>query len=431
MDVIKHIKRKNIFNRIYFATIVLFLIGVLVGCSKNNPIEPETTAKVAGKVFDESETRMGIKDASVRLVNIGFDGSEETISTDDEKTDSEGKFILETNFNGISNLLVKANKDGREWRGILTANIQPGIAIYMQPLTNVTTVSADLYMTALNSNISLPFTQIRILIDAEIAAILDSNKNYNADVITAVKTGFDTEEEIMLRPEIGGTTSQWQQILDAKNAAQSALDRDLYFARTENTEQIAFHNYICYEIDAYVDAGMQTETFSKVLEASLRSFLKKIEGLNSRLYFDLLKRSSEIRARTINVAVQSQFQKLGADPSIINKVIYTGEDFENHLRNVQSEIEILNEFENYQNEVLEYFIKVLGVNGNSIPAIEENISTLRNDLKTEVNKSADQGEIINAYVSFYTQVKNLVEQQTNSGNKDATAELLILVNMYF
>lgn len=424
------LKRNNIFDKIVFSVIVLFFIVILVGCSKNAPVETEeVTAKVAGKLHDDSE----LSGTSVKLLKITTSGNTETVSLEDVYPNSDGNFILETYLDGESNLLVQAGNDNRKWRGILTAPVKPGIAVYSQPLGNITTVSADLYMKALETGKNMEYTQIRLFIDEDIAGILDSNSELMNDVLNAISTEYDAERETMLRTEIGGTASQWQQIIVAKSAAQTAYDRDLYYALTENAQQAALYNYLYTVSDAYVDVGLHSETFSKVLEASIRAFLKEIEGINSRLEFDFSRRTSEIRAKVLNASILSEFQKLGADPSMINNVIYAGERLQENLEGIQTTEGIADEFNGYRDQIFEDLLKVLGVDGDSIQTCQASIEVYRTALISEVANSTDTDGIISAYITFYTNIINLVTQQLNSGTvqEDASAEVLILLNMYF
>ncbi len=298
---------------------------------------------------------------------------------------------------------------------------------------SVTTVSTDLYTRAHKTGINLDYTQIRILVKNETAGIIDGNEELINKVVEAVNMGFIAEKETMLKPEIGGTTSQWQQIIVAKNAAQTALDRDLYYAFSENAKQAALYSYLCSVSDAYVDVGLQSETFSKVLEASIRTFLREIEGINSRLEFEFISRTSEIRARILNASVLSQFQKLGADPSLIDKVINVGVSLQKNLEGLRSAEDIANEFTGYRNLVLGYLVKVLGIYGNNIQAFQENIAGFKITLISEINQSRNSEGVINAYISFFGKIKNLVAQQLSpeSVETDAAAEVLNLLNMYF
>lgn len=423
------LKQNNIYYKILFSTIVLFFIGALVGCSKSVSVDTdEVTAKVAGKIQDGS----GITGISVRLLRLNNSGNSEIVSLEDVFTNSDGKFILETNLDGESNLLVQADNNNNGWRGILSAAVKPGIAVYSQPLNSATTISTDLYIGALESGRNLDYTQIRLFIDKEIAGILDSNRELMNSIISAISTESDAEKETMLRAEIGGTTSQWQQIIVAKIAAQTAFDRDLYYALSENARQAALYSYLYSISDAYVDVGLQSETFSKVLEASIRAFLKEIEGINSRLEFEFSRRTSEIRAKALNASILSEFQKLGADPSMINEVIYAGETLQENLEDIQSTEGIANEFAGYRDQILGNLLKVLGVYGDTIQTYQGSIQDYKTALISDVANSSDAAGIISAYINFYSSVKNLVKQQ-NSGTvqQDAAAEVLILLNMYF
>ena len=423
--------RKNIYSKIFFSIIVLFFIVALAGCSNDMPVETEeVTAKVAGRIQDGTD----INGTQVELIKLEPSGMTKTVSLEDVFTNSDGKFILETNLDGESNLLIQANKNSEQWRGIITAKVKPGIAVYSQPLGSISNVCADLYTISLESGKNIEYTQFRILINQDAAEVLENNLEQLNVISDAVAVESDAEEETFLRPEIGGTTSQWQQILVAKTAAQTVLDRDLYYALSERAQQSAINNYLSSVSDAYVVVGLQSDTFSKVLEASVRAFLKEVNGnSSSRLGFEFLRSTAVIRAKTMNVAVLLEFQKLGADPSLIASVIYAGENLQERLNDIQSSEEIANEFAGYRDQCLENLIKVLGVYGDNIDTFQADIENFKINLITDIENSSDPGEIINAYISFYGKIKNLVGQQFSSQDvvQNAAAEVLILLNMYF
>lgn len=424
------LEKKNIYNKVLLSTFVLFFIGTLVGCSKETPVQTEEiTARVAGRVQNDA----GLKGILVHLAKVNTSGTTETVSLEDGYTNSEGKFILETNLAGANNLLIEADNGVKKWRGIITAEVIPGITIYTQPLSSTTTLSVDLFQIALESGDFPDYTQIRLFMDEDIAELLDDQTDLMKVISNAMSLEFDAEKETMLRSEIGGTTSEWQQINVARIVAQTALDRDLYYALSESAEKAAVYNYLGSISEAYVDVGMQSDTFSKVLEASFRTFLKEIEGINSRLEFEFIRRTSWIRARVLNAAVLSEFQKLGADPSILASVIAAGENLENNLEETQSSEDIANEFTVYRDLCQESLIKVLGVNGSSIQNFQSNIDDYKIMLISDVENSNESGEIISAYMNFYGSIRNLVGYHLNSGNvvQNAAAEVLILINMYF
>lgn len=426
----ERLEKKNIYNKVVLSTFVLFFIGTLAGCSKETSVQTEEiTAKVAGRVQGDSL----LEGIHVRLAKTNTLGTIETVSLEDGYTDSEGKFILETNLSEARNLLIEAENGIKKWRGIMTAGVIPGITMYTQPLNTATTVSADLFQIALESGINPDYIQIRLLMNEEIAEILANETDLKKNISDAITLEFNSEKETMLRSEIGGTTSQWQQINVARIAAQTALDRDLYYSISESTEKTAIYSYLGSVSEAYVEVGLKSSTFSKVLETSVRTFLKDIDGINSRLEFEFKRRTSRIRARVINVAVSSEFQKLGADPSMLASVIKTGEDLEDNLEDSQSTEEITNEFTEYRDHCRENLIKVLGINGNSIRTFQENIDGYKITLISDIENSIESSEIISAYMNFYGSIRNLVEQHLNSGNvvQNAAAEVLILINMDF
>lgn len=430
-------KRKNLFEKICVELIVLFFIEFLIGCNSNDIEQPESvTSKVIGKISNDTASGTinlsELGNLSVKLIRIKANGEEETVSTGDPVTDSRGKFVLETALDGVSNLLVKAGKDNFELRGVVTSKVKSGIAVYLQPLNSATTVSADIYKLLFPSDNSIGFNRIMIMIDEGIASAMVSNDGLINKVADALKSELDAERNCFLRPEIGGTASQWDQIMNAGVAAQSAFDRDLYFADSESANEIAFRNYLNSISDSYIEEGLQPVIYSEVTEASVRILLKAVEGIGPRLNFELIKRSSEIRARAINIAVQYEFQKLEADPSLINKVIYFGDELENSLRDLQLQNDIEDAFINYKEHQTENLINALGISGVSVPEIDDSIAVYKNVLKSEVENGNDDS-IITAYINFYENISQLVKRQINTENinQSAIIDVLILLNMYF
>lgn len=435
MIEIDTVRKKNIYSKFSITLVVLFFIGFLYGCDSDESVDADiVTAKVVGKVSDESVSGdNNLQNALVKLVRMDAQGEEEIVSLSEAVTDTQGKFVLETYLDGVNHLFIKADKNNAELRGILASKVRQGIAVYMQPLNQVTTISADLFKSILISNNNPDYTGIRILIDEEIASTLDSNRSLIDNTAAAFETGYQAEEETFLRPEIGGTTSQWEYILGTKVNAQSALDRDLYYSASVSSRQKAYQNYLGAVANAYVDSGLQFVTFSKVLEVSTRVFLKEIEKINSRLNFEFVRRTSEIRAGVLNIAVQYEFERLGADPSAINEIINAGEELENSIPNMQSQSEISGAYTNYKDTVIENLKEILGGNGTVIDAIEENIMNYKNELISIVDNSNDQSAVIDAYLNFYGKITSLVQQQigTESVLQYAANNILILVNMYY
>ncbi len=435
MNEFDTVRKKNIYSEFSITLVVLFFIGILYGCNSDESVDPDTTtAKVVGKVSAESVSEDdSIQNTLVKLIRMDAQGKEETVSLRDVVPDAQGKFVLETYLDGVNHLFIKADKNNTELRGILGSKVRQGIAVYMQPLNQVTTISADLFKSILISNGNPDYTGIQILIDEEIASTLDSNRSLINNTAAAFQTGYQAEEATFLRQEIGGTTSQWEYILSTKVNAQSALDRDLYYAASVSSRQKAYQNYLGAVADAYADSGLQFATFSKVLEVSTRVFLKEIKKIDSRLNFEFVRRTSEIRAGVLNTAVQYEFERLGADPSVINEIIYAGEELENSISYMQNENEISDAYANYKDTVIDNLKEFLGGNGMVIDAIEENIMNYKNELISIVDNSNDQTAVIDAYMNFYGDITNLVLQQISADGilKYAANNILILVNLYY
>jgi hypothetical protein len=420
------------------------LITFFQGCTDHHFLDVDNTpSKVEGRVTGDSgygkmaKLNSGVEGATVLLARIKADGSLETISNQDVQTDANGKFILETDVDGESNLVAVAAKGNNVWKAIVTSEVRSGLRVYCQPLNYETTAETDVYIESETSgNKALTYTEISNSITAEAAAYIMNNSPVIEKVSASLETQSEVSASAFTNSSIGGTIDQWHAITGAMVSAQATLERDLHFAITQNSIDAAFESYSESFINAFVSAGFSEEVFVKVFEISNSVFLKAIVNLSSEAKFEFEKRIAELRAKAIDVSVQAKFALLNASQEGIDSVINAGKSLKTSISTAATTFEIVSAFDKYHSSVRDQLESALGVHGSLIAVIESNVAGFNSTLESSVASAASTQDIINAYINFYSQVNTEVNTILSSSEASevqiySTTEILILINIYF
>jgi hypothetical protein len=426
------------------AVILVILITHFQACTDPNFLDVENNpSKIEGRVTGDSgfgkltKLNSGIEGATVTLARIKADGSLETVSKQSVQTDANGKFVLETDVDGEANLVAVATKGSAVWKAVVTSQVRSGIRVYCQPLNDETTAETDVYIESETmGNKVLTYAEVSNSITAEAAAYIKNNLPVIKQVSASLETQSEVSASAFTSTTIGGTVDQWHSITDAMISAQATLERDLHFALTQTSIDAAFESYSESFINAFINAGFSDEIFVKVFEVSNSVFLKEIVNLSSDARFEFEKRIAELRAKAIDVSVQSKFVLLNASQVQINAIINAGKSLQASIGTAATSSEIVNAFDNYHSFVIDQLQTALGVHGSLISSIELSIEGFKSTLKSSVVSAVSIQDIINAYMNFYSQVSAEVNTVlSNSGAVQgqiySTTEILILVNIYF
>ncbi len=430
-------------NKKRFNLLLGFVLVVLLlnGCVKENPTEAGgQTAKVEGRVVEssglakESGSEIGVNEAAVTLSRINNDGSTVTVSLFEVKTDKDGIFTVETDVDGESNLVVVAVKDNKKWKAVVSSEVKTGITVYSQPLTEETTTEAEIFIKSRTNGLKVSYPDIANYISVKAASEISGNNNLVDNIITAFENEESAKSKAIINSAIGGTSEEWENIKNLKLAAQALLERDLYFAETESAKQTAFEKYFQAVVTAYINTGLSAEVFCKVFEISYRSYIKAIAEFNSEIKFELIKKISEIRARAINYAMQMKMSELDVDQSQMNLTASTGLNLINSVKNSADFSDIKNSFDEYHSKILGQLKNSLGIYGSIILTLDGNVLLLQANLEASVESANSIDDLLNAYFSFFTKVKNEVKMNITNGNQvqvNIAIQFLTLLNMIY
>ncbi len=428
----------NFTNNLSLFIPILFA-AFLIGCN-NNPSGPSNApARVQGKVTGSSSmnkiektnaVQNNIQGATVILSEVKSDGSLETVSNAAVQTDANGNFIIETNLDGVSDLIVVATKDSSQWKAIVSAEVKSGITVNTQPVDDESTAQADVYVKAKSENDNeVTSTIIQNYINSKIAAEIKGNSGLEIQAASALNAEAQAEAQTASSSSFNVSQSQWQQIMNSQAEANAQLETDLNNS-SSLSEDNSYETYYQNLAAAYTKAGLTVDTYGKILEISHEVFLNAASKLNSQLAFDFEQSAAVIRAKVISYAVQSKFGELGASSVEIQDIMNSSAALNSSIANAGSSSDIDNAFSVFHDKILSALKIVFNSSSNNVVMIDSSVAALKAELRSSISANDSIDLLISAYSKFYLKVFNAVSAMMSSTNNNqikSTSDTFILL----
>ena len=431
-----------------FTFLIILTAGLILisGCGKNNPTAPAgTPATVEGRVngnggyqrMAKSSAVSGIGGAMVLLAEIQVDGSLQTVSSGSITTDADGKFALETNLDGVKNLVVVASKDSEKWEAVVTSEVKSGSVVYSQPLNDETTSETEIYLTAkANGDNIIGYDEIAAYIDSAIAAQIKTDHSLIGSVEASIQTSVDAQQKAYIVGGINISSTDEAKIEAAKADAKASLDRNLYFSSDQTSIDAAFNAYNKDILNAYLNAGVSAVTLVKVLEISQCAFVNYVDhsAINLKAKFELNQNSAERKSELLNLAVQSEFSENAGSQDQLNGLINAGSRLISAVEEASDTAEINAAFNAYRSDLSDVLTVTLGLDPGTFSALQSIVTDLKSSLYTSIGTTSSADAIVAAYISFYSGVSNAVTGSVNSPDSSKAkliADAFIMLNTEF
>ncbi len=426
--------------------ITIFASIFLASCSKDNPIEPDSSAaKVAGRIsssgglqktISSSFAQDGVQGATVMLAQVQADGSLKTVSTQNIQTDAAGKFVVETNLNGASNLVVVATKGATEWKAIVSSKVQSGSTVYAPPLSAESTEEANVYVKLVSQGHAGDFDEadLKLLLNSQAAVFIHGNSQAQADFINAFQASVQATIQASSNSYFGFSSSQIQMMMHSKADAEAGFDTDLYNSSdTDADNENCRNNYEGNILNAY--AGANAYTYAELMRIGVTTFINASASMNSNLRLAIAKSFYTRYAFVLNFAMKQQFQAAGATDTQINSVSSAGSVLYASIKNSTDLNQIASAFVQYRSAVKTQIQVTLSSYASIIDTIDSSINgtvSTKSVLNTTIGGSISLDAIINAYITFFSAVKTTTQASlagASSTQVNAASQILILSNM--
>ncbi len=436
MNSIKHIKVFEIrewssFERmlcLYVILLIIFLTVFLTGCSSYSTSPSTAPANVRGRIIGSGNMsklskanaiEAGVQGATVILAEVKTDGSLETVSNAAVQTDVSGNFTIQTNLNGVSNLMVIATKDSNQWKGVIASQIQSGSTVYIQPLDDETTAQADVFIRAKTDNYNnVTYITIKNYINSRIASQIKGDVNLTRQVAAALNTEAQAESQSAASSTFSISQSQWQTIVNSQYNAEAELETSLYNSFSTSSEDNAYETYYQSLASSYVKAGLSLDTYGKVLEISNYALVNSTANINSQLSSDFEQSAALLRSKVIGYAVNDKFKVLGATNEQIKEVNDASAALSFSIENGFSNNDLGNAFAAFRSRVISDLKLIFSADAVTISAIDSSVASYKAELTSSINANTTTNDLIPAYSKFYSNVNNTVALTMNKAGSD-------------
>jgi hypothetical protein len=419
------------------AFFIYIVFPFLFGCAGSEPTQPEMyTVRIEGRVFnsvsynDILSQNTAVKSAAVDIYRIDITGNKK-VNVNSAVTNSEGKFIIETEFEGTREYLVVAHKDEKTWKAVVKAAVENEVTIFIQPLTDESTAEAEVYLAA-GMKYNIPYYDISLLVTGQTGELILENAGYAdlaADIInSAVQSRLNT----FSHEYFGVNNEKYSLFLSEGEEIQSKYARDLHFAKTDYAVKTLTTVYNESFIDAFLSTGITNDKVLKILEIYYRVLVNP-DYDNHELKSEIRKRASLLKAYIMSSSFSSDLQNLNGGRKV-REVNSAGESLIKSINSTNDYKKIKNYFKNYQEVVLDNLIKVSGMSSTLKNSIEMRINPNLENLNSNLELGSEPYIIVDSFIKYYTsasaEVKSLLKN-TYSDNSDSIAEMMIMLYINF
>lgn len=422
---------------------------LLASCSNDdNPFESESgSAKVAGRISSTTGLAKstgsqsifgGVQGATVILAQVQANGSLKTVSTQSIQTDTEGKFVLETKLNGASNLVVVATKGTTEWKAVVSAKVQSESTVYAPPLTSESTIEANIYIKLVSQGHADSFddAEIKLLLNAQSARNTNGDSKIAEEFMSAFQTVVQARATASSNSYFGLSSSQVQEIAQAKAMAKANFDAALYSSSdTEAEEETCTNNYENNLLNAYSNTSANAYYYAELLRISATAFVNASANMNSQVRMAMAKSFYRRYAFVLNFAMKQQFKIAGASDSQMNGIESAGASLNAAIKSSADFNQMASAFVQYHSSVKSQLQIALPTYASLLESIDASINSTNSAkavLNTTIGITVNINTIINAYITFYNAIK-LITQTTligaTSAQINSATQILIMANM--
>ena len=341
-----------------------------------------STATVEGRVQGDmglgkrSSAGAGVEAAVVSVTRIQSDGSIQVVSTTEVKTDMQGHFSVSAAVDGARELIVKAKKDGKEWKAVVSAKAEKGKTVVCRPLNVESSIEADVFAKvrgeAKNNEVS--FVDIAAKIDAEMSAQIEAKGESKAQVEAFISSQVQAEAkarvQTLLNGSIKATRTQVDKAEEARLDVRAKLDADLDAAIDASAEAKAKLESDSRQasLKAWSDAGITVEAISVARESCFHAMIKSGAEVQTDADAKLawLRKISIDHAADVEIAVQESAKASGGTTLQVNGAVTAGLALETALKGANTEAGVDSAFVSFRSACTALQIKVPGGDGHII-----------------------------------------------------------------
>ncbi|MDB5105639.1 MAG: hypothetical protein JWP91_3328 [Fibrobacteres bacterium] len=418
----------------------------------------EMTATIEGRVQGDTQvgglgkgTSLGggVEGATVTVLRLQSDGSFETVSSAGVKTDVQGRFSIKATVDGVRELVVKAGKEGKEWKAVVSGKVKKGSKTFCRPVNIESTVEADVLarIRAESQGTEISFADVASHIDADLSVKANGKADVESYLSAQIKTEAKARTSVLVSSVGKSTLAQIDQANEARMDAEAKLEADLEAAAaaaSAGSTDISAEAKAKIESDwhtagfkAWTESGIALGELAKACEASYRVSVGT--GANATVDASAklawMHRLALENAATLEAAVKEDVKASGGQSGTSDIAVTAGAALKASLNNAKTGAEIDSAFSAFRASVS------LGLKAYMETALGGKVllsdsSAARMALKTSLETAVTADQIAEAYRKFYVSAEAEIKAKiagsigtADSAKVDALTRTALLIGI--
>lgn len=429
--------------------LALSLIGVACGDSStgSGPSNGTESASVEGRVDNTSsgsqKTLAKVEGATVTAARVTSSGELEPLGNAETETSAEGEFTLEIDGDVVAEsanrVVVIAEKNGQQAKAYVTAKVESGSTVEVQPITFESSSETSVYQEVIANGDAevVSKADIEVMVNAEVAQDIESNSDHAADVAAALAAQAEAKARFYSEQGVEITEEQRENAEETKAQAQLQLESELNATTSTEEEQAAFDSFVRTVAKAETEANVNATAVAKASESSSRVLVKESANLSAEAQTALRKRAAYMATFALESSVEAQMKATGATESSVNSAVDAAATLRADIKAMSNatQEDIDAAFESFNSEIVAIMESDANVEGDLFASVNTAINEndgAKASFESSLEAAADLSVMMDAYTTFYSAIESSVDSTFTSASDaevEAYTQLLILINV--
>jgi len=435
--------------------LLVFTMSILAfACSDSSTNSQADQAAVNGRVENSQSQQKAktagsnsqmttVQGATVTAARVKADGSLETIDNAKATTDANGEFTLKINADAAASaagkIIVIAKNGSQQWKGIVVGKLESNSSVDMKPLTVESSGEASVFqqIVADGKTDMVSKANIEAYIDEKAAAELKDNMDAATQFASALEAEAKTRAQFFANQSVDITQQQMTDIMNAKAQALVDLNAALYASSSSSAKADAYDAFLKVMAKAYTKAEVNADVFAKAKEAASHMLIKNTTKLSSDARSEVRANAAYIVSVAIDNAVQARMKAANAADSSVQAAAEAGTKLRAGIKAkttaTQSEIDSM--FETYNSDIIDVLKTEFSANAQTMVDINSQINStggVKADLRSSIEASASTDVVVQAYATFMSSVKSIVDNSFGSATSSQAklvTDAMVLINI--
>ncbi|WP_290967943.1 hypothetical protein [Gracilimonas sp.] len=427
-------------NHIKLSIVILITALVAMGCSTSS--SNNGSATIEGSVQPESSKQKvatsSVEGAVVTAARVTSDGSLETMEGTETETNASGSFMLEVDVEAAENIVIVAKKEGNEWRGFLSGEVENGSSVSLKPINTESTAESSVFAEVVASGNAdiVQKSDIEAVVTNNVASEVESGLTSSAQIAAALKNSAEARVEFYSEMMQDNSEEALEETYELLAEAQFQLESELAASSSAEARSEAYDVFIESTVNAYVNAGLDASATAKALEMWSRVTVNSMTAVSSEIKNDARAQASLIAATAVDLAVQAEAEATEMSESSKQAIIDAGVELRSDIEasaGVASEVEAA--FEAYHDKVRNTMESDTAFEATVILNIDNEINSdngAKSNFSSSISGILKASAVFDVYESFFTSIQGTVESNLSGSSEseiEAVSQIMILINL--